>query len=77
MSPYHSPYFDLIRTTLAEVGLIGAADPRHVEAYMRLEHRTLDGLSKSQFKREVEIGVACVREGGVVEAEACAASFGL
>ena len=24
-------------------------DPRHVEAWMRLEHPTLDGLSRSEF----------------------------
>ena len=30
-------------------------DPRHVEAYMRVEHPTLDGLSAERFRAEVAI----------------------
>lgn len=52
-------------------------DPRHVEAYMRLEHPTLDGLSRQQFVAEVQIGVACIDYDGVENAEGCARSFGL
>ncbi len=52
-------------------------DPRHVEAYMRLEHSTLDRLSKSRFADEVEIGVMCVDADGVKNAESCAQSFAL
>jgi len=52
-------------------------DPRHVEAFMRLEYATLDHLSRSTFNREVRIGVACIREGGVAAAERNAQSFGL
>ena len=52
-------------------------DPRHIEAYMRLEHRTLDGLSRRQFTDEVELCIMCVDEVGTERAENCAASFNL
>lgn len=52
-------------------------DPRHIEAYMRLEHNTLDGLSYEKFKQEVAIGVECIKEAGIENAEKCAQSFGL
>lgn len=52
-------------------------EPRHVEAFMRLEHGTLDHLPREQFVREVEIGCACIDEAGHEHAEACARSFGL
>lgn len=52
-------------------------DPRHIEAYMRLAHPTLDGLSKEEFRREVTLCAECVRVGGVDAAESNARSFGL
>jgi hypothetical protein len=71
-----SPYFDSIREEIVRQGKIGI-DPRHVEAFMRLEHSTLDGLHKSQFKSEVSISIQCIEQGGVTNAENCAKSFGL
>jgi len=71
-----SPYYESIRNEIARQGKIGI-DPRHVEAYMRLEHSTLDGLSKSQFNSEVRIGIMCTQEAGKQSAELCAQSFGL
>ena len=44
---------------------------------MRLENHTLDGLSASQFAKEVEMSVAAIEEGGAREAEKLAKSFGL
>ena len=70
-----TPYFGTIRNEIAKQGKIGI-DPRHVEAFMRLEHSTLDGLSKSQFSNEVSIGIQC-SEYDKVNAEKCAQSFGL
>ena len=62
-------------------GLIAAlapdADVRHVEAWMRLEHRTLDALSPERFAQEVRVALACIAEAGPDESEALAASFGL
>jgi len=71
-----SPYYETIRLELARTGHVGT-DPRHVEAYMRLEHPTLDGLPKQQFADEVAIGVRCIAEDGAENAERCARSFGL
>ena len=52
-------------------------DPRHVEAWMRLEHSTLDGLSRAQLDAAVEEALACIRAAGADHSEALAASFGL
>lgn len=52
-------------------------DPRHVEAYMRVEHSTLDRLSPRQFAAEVVLARECVREGGIDMAERVACSFGI
>ena len=72
----NSPYTQTIREELARQGKIGT-DPRHIEAYMRLEHPTLDGLSRSQFNQEVSVGIDCIEQGGISAAESCAQSFGL
>ena len=71
-----SYYYRTIREELARQGHIGI-DPRHVEGYMRLEHSTLDGLSRSEFAAEVGIGIECVLADGIQNAEANARSFGL
>lgn len=71
-----SYYQQTIREEIARQGHIGI-DPRHVEGYMRLEHPTLDGLTKSQFNKEVGIGIQCVMADGEMNAEANAKSFGL
>jgi hypothetical protein len=71
-----SGYADVIRETAARLGYIGT-DPRHIEAYMRLEHSTLDGLAKWQFDAEVRMSCECLAICSKEEAEACAQSFGL
>ncbi len=70
-------YQQEIREELARAGMVGQFDPRHVEAYMRLEHSTLDGLSRAQFASEVNIGASCVAADGAHNAENLAQSFGL
>lgn len=57
--------------------VVPEADPRHVEAFMRLEHPTLDGLAPSRFDAEARICAVCVHEAGPAESEALAASYGL
>ena len=52
-------------------------DPRHIEAFMRLNYSTLSNLSKRTFNREIKIGIACIQQGGVDGAEKLALSFGL
>lgn len=53
------------------------ADPRHVEAYIRLEHSTLDALSPYQLQTEVGIALHCLQLDGLDHAERLAQSFGL
>jgi hypothetical protein len=55
----------------------GHLDPRHIEAYIRLEHPTLNGLSAEHFEQEVRTGIACCDAVGEERAEALARSFGL
>lgn len=52
-------------------------DPRHIEAYMRLSHPTLDGLSADEFRYEAEIACICVSVAGPTVAEHLALSTGL
>lgn len=68
-------YQTMIRETLAKIGRIGI-DPRHVEAWMRLENDTLDGLSSSAWSREVETA-ATLAMTNPSESESLAKSFAL
>jgi hypothetical protein len=52
-------------------------DPRHVEAWMRVEHPTLDGLSRERFIAEMHVALGCAIDAGPEASEALAASFGL
>lgn len=70
-------YRQMIRESMASAGRIAAADPRHVEAWMRLEHGCLDGLSRQQFTDEVTIALECVAAGPLADSEALATSYGL
>lgn len=65
-----TPYENQIRP------LAPGYDPRHIEAFMRVEHSTLDGLSPSRFRSEVKIAMMAVDEGGKEFAESIAKSFG-
>jgi len=67
----------MIREAMAALGRIGAADPRHVEAWMRLEHPTLDGLTRAQFQDEVAAALDCIAAAPLAESEALAQSYGL
>ena len=52
-------------------------EPRLVEAWMRLEHPTLDALSPADFNRLAAVASRCVYEAGLPESEALAISMGL
>jgi hypothetical protein len=54
-----------------------AFDPRHIEAYIRLEHSTLDHLSREEFTFQAAIAAECIRTVGHEQAERCARSVGL
>ena len=70
-------YTQLIREAMARSGHVGAADPRHIEAWMRLEHGCLDGLSRSQFDAEVRIALECIAAAPLADSESLATSMGL
>jgi hypothetical protein len=72
-----SYYEQIIRETLARIGRIGAADPRWIEGWMRLERGTLDALSAGQFRQEVEIALECIAASAASENESLAVSYGL
>lgn len=63
---------------LLTFSISGAADldPRHIEAYMRLENSTLDGLSEPAFRQECVIAAYAVKH-DPDGAERLARSFGL
>lgn len=69
-------YQQMIRESMARQGQIGAAPAHCVEAWMRLEHGTLDALGRQQFDAEVAAGVACHRADPVAS-ESLAESYGL
>lgn len=52
-------------------------DPRHVEAYMRVQYGTLDHLDRRTFKKEVKVAVDCIDQDGEDQAESLALSYGL
>lgn len=58
-------------------GITDKYPPRLIEAWMRLERGTLDGLAPSQFRAEVEISVECIDAAGIPASETLAQSFGL
>ncbi len=69
-------YQQTIRECAARLGRIGA-NPRHVEAWMRVEHPTLDALDRRQFESEVGIAITLIDHAGLEQSEALARSFGL
>ena len=52
-------------------------DPRHVEAWMRLAHPTLDGLSRQEFIEAMYEALGQIQDAEPEESEALAASLGL
>jgi hypothetical protein len=72
-----SGYEQAIREAMARAGRVAAADPRWVEAWMRLEHGCLDGLSAAQFQKETTIALECIAASAASENESLAESFGL
>jgi hypothetical protein len=69
-------YEQMIREAMARLGRIGEQHPAIVEAWMRVEHGTLDGLSKEQFQREVAISLDCAAQATTKENESIARSYG-
>jgi hypothetical protein len=63
------------RARIAEIA--PTYDARHIEAFMRSEHGTLDRLSPDAFAAEVAMAVSCIEtDGGLDLAERLARSYG-
>lgn len=69
-------YRRTIRRGLTLHGRLGAYDPAIIEAWMRLEHGTLDHLTPKQFQREVRTALACADASTASANAALAMSFG-
>lgn len=78
--PFHmgdgTMYEQMIREAMAGLGRVGAHDPKVIEAWMRVEHSTLDGLSRARFNREVGIALECADNSTTERNLAVARSFG-
>lgn len=71
-----SPYQETIKRRLLTLRRT-EVDPRHVEAWMRVAHPTLDGLSSVQFDYEVLIAVGCLDAWPPKDNDRLAETFGL
>lgn len=70
-------YQQKIKETMEALGRKGEADPRHVEAWMRVGHECLDSLSPTQFAQEVKSALTCIACAPEFTSENLAASYGL
>lgn len=68
--PRTTPYTEIIQRLAPD------HDPRHVEAWMRLEHPTLDHLDRRRFDSEVRIAIQCIETAGKDASEELAVSYG-
>lgn len=57
--------------------IVPDANPRHVEAYMRLTYRTLDALSSTDFADAATVAASEVQDDGPDVAESVAETYGL
>jgi len=51
-------------------------EPALIEAYMRLECKTLDSLTPYEFENEARIAALCIEHGGIEQARRLAVSMG-
>jgi len=70
-------YAQYIREDMARLGLVGRHDPATVEAWMRLEHSTLDYLDARMFRKAVAEAIQCADASTTDENRELAESFGL
>lgn len=68
-------YQQLISQTLTALNI--SYNPRHVEAYMVLEHGTLNHLSSGRFMSEVRLACNNIDMEGTEIAEELAKSYGI
>ena len=78
MASYYAPIIAKLAKPLnPAAGGMTSYDPRHIEAYMRLQYSTLDHLDAATFKAEVRIACECIEFMGADDAERLALSYGL
>ena len=71
-------YQQMIKETLAKMGRVDAMKDAHVvEAWMRLEHGTLDALGGARWTRAVREAIECYDTASIEESEGLAKSYGL
>lgn len=68
-------YQNLIKNILTDLN--SKADPRHVEAWIRIEHPTLDHLTQKDFRKEVPVALECLEANGLDRSEELATSMGI
>ena len=71
-----SNYAEWIREDAAALGCVDA-DVRHIEAWMRLAHPTLDEISREKFCSHVALALRCIDATGSETSEALAKCFRL
>ena len=72
-----SQYREAIREDMATLGFVGRHDPAVIEAWMRLEHGTLDSLSSRRFRSEVATSIRCADMSTTTENTSLRESYGL
>lgn len=72
----NSAYAPLIMKVAEKMGRPNV-NPRWIEAFMRLEYPSLNGVCSESFEREVAVAIGCIDVLGPEKAEQCAKSFGL
>jgi len=75
LTALRSMYDDIVTSTLRKLGRTDI-DPRHAEAYLRLDFRTLDHLSRTRFLKEISRIIPII-DADPREAERLARSYGL
>lgn len=69
-------YATTIREHAAALGHLGT-NVTHIEAWMRVEHPTLDALSPGEFRRAVLDAIGCVRAATPAQNAALAEALGI
>ena len=68
---------EAIEKELAVSGLNGHYDPRHIEAWIRMQHGSLSNVPPAYFEAEVRIARLCCDGASGEQSERLALSFGL
>lgn len=70
-------YAKVIATILEQQGVGGKYQPADIEAWMRLEHPTLDAMPAGQFAQEVMVSTTCIDMATPAQTARLRRSYGL